>query len=75
MRDGFLAPKFLVDVKHLDGTNAIRFDPLVGLTIGAGVNMNRVIASPESAAISSLAGRSLPLGGQLPAAYVCLRRR
>jgi CO/xanthine dehydrogenase FAD-binding subunit len=47
MRDGFLAPKFLLDVKHLDGTDTIRFDPLAGLTIGAAVNMNRVIASPE----------------------------
>jgi carbon-monoxide dehydrogenase medium subunit len=47
MRDGSLVPKFLVDVKNLDGTNALRFDPVVGLTLGAAVNMNRVIASPE----------------------------
>ena len=47
MRDGFLTPKFLVDVKNLNGTNNLRFDPQVGLTIGAAVNMNRVIASPE----------------------------
>jgi carbon-monoxide dehydrogenase medium subunit len=47
MRDGFLAPKFLVDVKNLDGTNDLRFDPEAGLTLGAAVNMNRVIASPE----------------------------
>jgi CO/xanthine dehydrogenase FAD-binding subunit len=47
MRDGFLVPKFLVDVKNLDGTNALRFDPQAGLTLGAAVNMNRVIASPE----------------------------
>jgi len=46
MRDGFLTPKFLVDVKNLNGTNDLRFDP-DGLTIGAAVNMNRVIASPE----------------------------
>lgn len=46
MRDGFLTPKFLVDVKHLNGTNDLRFDPDTGLTIGAAVNMNRVIASP-----------------------------
>lgn len=46
MRDGFLSPKFLVDVKHLDGTNDLRFDP-TGLTLGAAVNMNRVIASPD----------------------------
>jgi carbon-monoxide dehydrogenase medium subunit len=47
MRDGFLTPKFLVDVKNLNGTNDLRFDPLSGLTLGAAVNMNRVIASPE----------------------------
>lgn len=42
MRDGFITPKFLVDVKHLDGTNDLRFAPQAGLTIGAAVNMNRV---------------------------------
>ncbi|KAF0107955.1 MAG: carbon-monoxide dehydrogenase medium subunit [Anaerolineaceae bacterium] len=47
MRDGFLTPKFLVDVKNLDGTNDLRFDPQAGLTLGAAVNMNRVIASPD----------------------------
>jgi carbon-monoxide dehydrogenase medium subunit len=47
MRDGFLAPKYLVDVKNLNGTNDLRFDPLSGLTLGAAVSMNRVIASPD----------------------------
>jgi carbon-monoxide dehydrogenase medium subunit len=47
MRDGILAPKFLVDVKNLDGTNNLVFNPDAGLTLGAAVNMNRVIASPE----------------------------
>jgi len=47
MRDGFLAPKFLVDVKNLDGTDDLRFDPQDGLVLGAAVNMNRVIASPQ----------------------------
>lgn len=47
MRDGFLTPKFLVDVKNLNGTNDIRFDPQKGLSIGAAVNMNRVIASAD----------------------------
>ena len=47
MRDGFLTPKFLVDVKRLNGTNDLRFDPQAGLTLGAAVNMNRVIASPD----------------------------
>jgi CO/xanthine dehydrogenase FAD-binding subunit len=47
MRDGFWNPKYLVDVKHLDGMDRIEFDPTQGLMIGAAVNMNRVIASPE----------------------------
>jgi carbon-monoxide dehydrogenase medium subunit len=47
MRDGFMKPEFLVDVKNLNGTNELHFDPQSGLTIGAGVNMNRVIASPD----------------------------
>lgn len=47
MRDGFLHPKFLVDVKNLEGMNELRFDPQGGLTLGAAVNMNRVIASAD----------------------------
>jgi len=47
MRDGFWHEKYLVDVKHLDGSGDIHFDSAAGLTIGAGVNMNRVIASPH----------------------------
>lgn len=46
MRDGFLCPRYLVDVKHLDGTDELQFDPQAGLTIGAAVNMNRVSAAP-----------------------------
>jgi len=47
MRDGFFTPKYLVDVKHLDGTDEVGFDPKAGLTLGAAVNMNRVIASDD----------------------------
>ena len=47
MRDGFLTPKFLVDVKNLDSMKDLCFDPQAGLTVGAAVNMNRVIASSE----------------------------
>ena len=47
MRDGFWHDKFLVDVKNLDGTGMLDFDPASGLTLGAAVNMNRVIASPQ----------------------------
>src|SRR5512145_878530 len=46
MRDGFWHDKYLVDVKNLDGTGELRFDPASGLSIGAGVNMNQVMASP-----------------------------
>jgi carbon-monoxide dehydrogenase medium subunit len=47
MRDGFLSLKFLVDVKYLEQTNKLRFDPRKGFTLGAAVNMNRVITPPE----------------------------
>ncbi len=47
MRDGFWRDKYLVDVKDLDGTGDLLFDPESGLTLGAAVNMNRVIASPD----------------------------
>jgi carbon-monoxide dehydrogenase medium subunit len=45
MRDGFICPKYLVDVKKLDGTTDLHFDPQSGLAIGAAVNMNQVAAS------------------------------
>lgn len=54
MRDGFVKSEFLVDVKNLNGTSELRFDPQAGLTIGAGVNMNRVAASPDVQAHYSL---------------------
>ena len=47
MRDGVWKEKHIVDVKNLDGMDDITFDPAAGLTIGAAVNMNRVISSPE----------------------------
>ena len=47
MRDGVWTDKYLVDVKNLDGMNVITFNPASGLKIGASVNMNLVIASPE----------------------------
>jgi carbon-monoxide dehydrogenase medium subunit len=47
MRDGAWQDKYLVDVKSLPGMNDLKFDPARGLTVGAAVNMNRVIASPE----------------------------
>lgn len=47
MRDGVWQDKYLVDVKSLPGMNDLKFDPARGLTVGAAVNMNRLIASPE----------------------------
>jgi carbon-monoxide dehydrogenase medium subunit len=48
LRDGFWKEtRFLVDVKNLDGSAEITFDPEVGLTLGAAVSMNRVVASSE----------------------------
>jgi len=44
MRDGVWQEKYVVDVKGLAGMNDISFDPQHGLTIGAAVNMNRVMA-------------------------------
>lgn len=52
MRDGFYHDQYLVDVKYLDGAQALHFEPggngqaQAGLTIGAAVNMNRVLAFP-----------------------------
>lgn len=47
MRDGVWQDKYLVDVKGLPGMNDLTFDPAKGLTVGAAVNMNRLIASLE----------------------------
>jgi carbon-monoxide dehydrogenase medium subunit len=48
LRDGaWKDNKFLVDVKGLDGTDQIVFNPTSGLTIGATVNMNRLSSHPE----------------------------
>ena len=46
MRDGVFKEKYLVDIKGLDGTDEIHFDPKSGLIIGAAVTMNRVSANP-----------------------------
>ncbi len=47
MRDGVWTGKYLIDVKGLDGTDQIRYDPSQGLTLGAAVSMNRVIDCRE----------------------------
>jgi carbon-monoxide dehydrogenase medium subunit len=47
MRNGILKPRFLVDVKGLEGMKDLKFDHGTGLTIGAAVTMNRIIASAQ----------------------------
>src|SRR5512147_1835470 len=47
MRDGAWKDKYLVDVKALPGMNDLTFVPSLGLRIGAAVNMNRLVASPD----------------------------
>jgi carbon-monoxide dehydrogenase medium subunit len=47
MRDRAWTDQYLVDVKGLDGMDSISYNPASGLTIGASVNMNQVIASPD----------------------------
>ena len=47
MRDGVWKDKYLVDIKGLAGMGELSFDPVLGLSIGAAVNMNQVIRSPE----------------------------
>ena len=47
MRDRRLHPKFLVDLKHLNGFNTLTFDNEKGLTVGAAVSLNQLISSKE----------------------------
>src|SRR5512136_2153739 len=46
LRDGVWHDRFLVDVKGLPGLGDLAYDPAEGLTLGAAVTMNRVIAAP-----------------------------
>ena len=47
LRDGVMKLDYLVDIKGLEGTHELSFDPAKGLTIGAAVTMNRVAAHPD----------------------------
>jgi CO/xanthine dehydrogenase FAD-binding subunit len=47
IRDGHWKQKYMVDIKGLDGTSVLSYDPANGLTIGASISMNRVIANPD----------------------------
>ena len=46
MRDGFITPKILIDVKHLSGITQIEFGKRKGLIVGAAVDMNSLAAHP-----------------------------
>jgi carbon-monoxide dehydrogenase medium subunit len=47
LRDGVLKLNYLVDIKSLDETKVLSFDPKSGLTIGAAVSMNRMVSNPD----------------------------
>ncbi len=47
LRDGVLKLDYLVDIKGLDGTLDLSFDPKKGLTIGAAVPMNKVASNKD----------------------------
>jgi CO/xanthine dehydrogenase FAD-binding subunit len=64
IRDGKISPKYLIDLKHLDGFNALSFDKDQGLTIGAAVSLNRLIESPEvQASYPLIADAAREVGG------------
>ncbi len=47
IRDGVLKVDYLVDIKGLEGTKELSYDPQKGLTIGAAVTMNQVASHPD----------------------------
>jgi carbon-monoxide dehydrogenase medium subunit len=47
MRDGFVRPKIVVDVKHLPGMRDIIYNEQAGLTVGAAATMNEVTRHPD----------------------------
>jgi carbon-monoxide dehydrogenase medium subunit len=47
MRDGFVRPQMVVDVKHLPGMHDILYDAEVGLTVGAAATMNEIARHPD----------------------------
>jgi len=77
MRDGFIRPQIVVDVKHLPGMRDIFYDEQAGLTIGATATMNEVAGHPAvqahypllAEAVNSVASYQLrnraTLGGNL----------
>jgi carbon-monoxide dehydrogenase medium subunit len=75
MRDGFMKPRYMVDVKGLEGTACWNTIQPLASTIGAAVPMNQVARCREAIEFISIAGRSRKLGGQLPVAFACFHYR
>lgn len=46
MRDGFITPQVLIDVKHLPGMRDVKFTKRHGLVVGAGLDMNSLARHP-----------------------------
>jgi CO/xanthine dehydrogenase FAD-binding subunit len=46
MRDGFVTPQYIVDIKEIPGLRDISFEETAGLTIGAVATLNAVAHSP-----------------------------
>jgi CO/xanthine dehydrogenase FAD-binding subunit len=47
IRDGFVRPQIVVDVKHLPGMRDVVYDERKGLTVGAAATMNEVALHPD----------------------------
>lgn len=47
MRDGFIRPQMVVDVKHLPGMRDMVYDGRAGLTVGAAATMNEIARHPD----------------------------
>lgn len=47
LRDGVIKLDYLVDIKGLEGTKELSYDPKKGLTIGAAVTMNQVVMNKD----------------------------
>ena len=45
LRDRRIQPKYLVELKHLEGFDVFNFNPDKGLTLGAAITLNQVISS------------------------------
>ncbi len=47
LRERLISPDYVIDIKHIEGLNEIRFNPKDGLYIGACVNMNKIGENPD----------------------------